>query len=165
MKDDFIIALQIPGIRVDVEIGITLLGFSNPTSRGPTDVLAGLAPGCSDGRYLPCLPTMCPGHFVYPSHCLCLINIGGLLTEGCVIALTAYKTLLYLILSALSFFSSHLSVGFCAQGSAHQHFTLPPLKTASLSEVLSLGKAVGRICTGQGGELKENNPTKPLHSV
>lgn len=150
---------------MDVEIGITLLGFSNPTSRGPTDVLAVLAPGCSDGRYLPCLPPCALG-ILFTPHIVCVLLIcGGLLTEGRAIALTAYKILLYLILSALFFFSSHLSVGFCAQGSAHQHFTLPPLKTAPVSEVPSLGKAVGTICTGQVGELKENNPTKPLHSV
>lgn len=161
MKDDFIIALQIPGIRVDVEISITLLGFSNPTSRSP----AVLAPGYSDGRYLPCLPTCVLG-ILFTPHIVCALLIcSGLLTEGHVIALTAYKILLYLILSALSFSSSHLSVGFCVQGSAHQHFTLSPLKTAPVSEVLSLGKAVGTICTGQVGELKENNPAKPLHSA
>lgn len=74
MKDDFIIALQIPGIRVDVEIGITLLGFSNPTSRGPTDVLAGLAPGCSDGRYLPCWPTCVLG-IMFTPHIVCALLI------------------------------------------------------------------------------------------
>lgn len=49
--------------------------------------------------------------------------------------------------------------------SAYQHFTLPPLKTAPVSVVLSLGKAVGTIRTGQVGELEGKTPINPLHSV
>ena len=80
-----------------------------------------------------------------------LLTQGGLFTEGLVIAFTAYPVLLCLILLALSFLSSHLSVGFCAPWVRISTLLLP-LKTATVSDVLSLGKAVGAVCTGQVGE-------------
>lgn len=80
----------------------------------------------------------------------------GLFPEGLIIAFTAYKILLCLILLALSFFHPICQWAFVPCGSVYQHFSLPLLNTAPVSEVLSLGKAGGTTFTWQAGELEEN---------
>lgn len=66
------IAFQIPRISACVEISITLLGFQNAASRGPTAMLAMLAFGCSYDHHLPCLPKYVLGILLTPQVvCLC----------------------------------------------------------------------------------------------
>lgn len=82
-------------------------------------MLAMLELGCPYKHHLPylpdvswafCLPLML---FVSSNRSNDTLICSGLFPERLYIAFTAYKILLCLILLGLSFFSSHLSVGFC----------------------------------------------------
>lgn len=161
MKDDFIIAFQIPRIRVYVEICITLLGFQTLTFRGPTDVLALHALGCSYEHHLCCLlkcvlGTLFTPQLVWlcpPTDQMAPINSGWPLYRGtCYCLYCLYSPFVFDPLGTfLSFFPS-VSGLLCPMGPHINTSLLLPLKTATVSDVLSLGKAVGAVCTGQVGE-------------
>lgn len=121
MTDDFIITFQIPRIRVSVEIGITLLGFQNPTSRGPDKLqCAHLA------VHMTTVSSIYPNVFWALLFTLTLsivpVNrsngpyyyVVALFQRDSSLPLLACKIFLCLIFAALSFFPSYLSVGFCA---------------------------------------------------
>lgn len=94
-----------------------------------------------------------------------LLTHGGLFTEGLVIALTSYKILLCLILLALSFLSSHLSVGFCTSwvsiSTLHSSF---PWRQLLFLMSFHWGRLLEH-CTGQVGEprqeINNNKKQKP----
>lgn len=119
--------------------------------------------GCSYDHHLPHL-LKCILGILFTPHFVCalkqikwhLLIHCGLFPEGLIIAFTAYKILLCLILSSLHFFFYPICQwAFVPCGSAYQHFTLPFLNKAPVFEVLSLGKAVGKTFTGQVGKLEE----------
>lgn len=89
----------------------------------------------------------------------------GLFPEGFFIAFTAYKILLCLILLGLSFFSSHLSVGFCVLwvSISTLHSSSPEDSSRFCSPFTGEGcwNYLHRTSRRAGGKT----PINPLHSV